>query len=825
MATKKTQTKRKPGRPRKTETKVEQVEIPVIKKEKKPLSKAGAICVLIIAIVLFLFALTKVGGFGIIASNILSLFFGKLYFFVGLTLLFFLIKELMYKTIEEFPSNVYIGIVILNIAVMILGAVICYNDRTNVDFSVFKEIFLELKNITSITCDFGGGLIGTFFYVLLRMLFDTSGTIFALVIIFIISAILIIPLTYFKKAALAGKNVAINTASSIEEAKAVKDEKRKKELRRLKEIEREKAYSTLQEDEVIRPTKSNFNIIDETDKVEEVKNISKFSKDYFLEADGISMNKVEDALKDYKEQPKVKETHKPEAIKNVQVTLEEANSPRLSANPRVLGKADEFKGYKLPKLNSGLLMSPSSSKSDKNLLNAKEKGKKLIEILANFKIKATLVDYHIGPSVTKFEIKPDTSVNVNRITAIVDNIKMELAAKEIRIEAPIPGKNTVGVEIPNTDKVMVRMSELITKIPPKQKDAKLLFALGKDLMGTPVFCDISKMPHLLIGGATGSGKSVCINTLITSLLLRTKPNELKLVLVDPKKVEFTPYHDVPHLLWPVITDAKMASLMLKKIIVMMEERFDVFAKAAVRNIADYNHKVDLHNDNLKEGEEPMNRLPFIVVIIDELADLMNVASKDVQTSIQRITQLARASGIHLIVATQRPSTDVITGLIKSNIPSRIAFAVSSGINSRTILEQTGAENLLGYGDMLYLPQGENTPIRIQGCYVDDEEIENITNFCKSQAKPNYDDTYFALENNSSEGGSNASSGEDDDLYNDVVDFIATTKRASTSSLQRRFGIGYNRAARLIDTLEENGLVGPSNGSKPREVYIRNKDEK
>ena len=813
----KAQTKRKPGRPKK-EVKEEKV---VVIKEKKPLSKAGAICLLLIAIVLFLFALTKVGTFGIVTSNILTFFFGNLYFFVGLTLLFFFIKTLMYKTIEEFPTNIYVGIVILNIAVMILGAVICYNDLDTVDFSLLKDIFLEIPNIGSITCNFGGGIIGTFFYALLRMLFDKSGTIFALVIIFVISAILIIPLTYFKKAAIASKNAAISTASSLEEAKALKDEKRKKELQRIKEIQKEKAYSSLQEDEdTIRPTKSRFNIIDNTEAIEEVKNTSKFSRDYFLEADGISMDKVKDALKDLDQKT---EAHKPHASKNVQVTLQEANEPRLSTSPRVLGKVDEFKNYKLPKLNSGLLASSSNSKSDKNMMSAKERGRKLIEILANFKIKAALVDYHIGPSVTKFEIKPDATVNVNRINAIADNIKMELAAKEIRIEAPIPGKNTVGVEVPNVDKVMVRMSELITKIPASKKENKLLFALGKDLMGTPVFCDLTKMPHLLIAGATGSGKSVCINTIITSLLLRTKPSEVKLVLVDPKKVEFTPYHEIPHLLWPVITDAKMASMMLKKIVVIMEERFDVFAKAAVRNISDYNLKVENHNNNLAQGEEPMNKLPFIVVIIDELADLMSVANKDVQASIQRITQLARASGIHLIVATQRPSTDVITGLIKSNIPSRISFAVSSSIDSRTILDQVGAESLLGNGDMLYAPQGENTPIRIQGCYVTDDEIEKITNYCKSQAKPNYDDTYFALTSNNSEGGSNATSGEEDDLYNEVVEFIAKTKRASTSSLQRRFGIGYNRAARLIDTLEENGLIGPANGSKPREVYIRGKD--
>ena len=443
-------------------------------------------------------------------------------------------------------------------------------------------------------------------------------------------------------------------------------------------------------------------------------------------------------------------------------------------------------------------------------------------------MEAKLTNTYIGPSVTKFEIVPDQNVKVNKINGLSDNIKMGLAAKDVRIEAPIPGRSAVGVEIPNAEMTMVRMSELLNGKQFKDSSKKLVFTLGKDLLGEPVYCELNKMPHLLVAGATGSGKSVCMNTIITSFLFRSNPKDLKLVLVDPKKVEFTPYHDIPHLLWPVITDSTMASMMLKKAVIIMEERYDAFADVGVRDIATFNEFVNKHNANLKEGESPMQTLPYIVIIIDELADLMVVAKKEVESSIQRLTQLSRACGMHLIVATQRPSTDVITGLIKSNIPSRISFAVSSSIDSRTILDQTGAEKLLGHGDMLYFPQGESGPIRVQGCYVTDEEIKRITDYCKKQGGPEYDDTYFEIKRNLEGEGSfeyTSESGKDKDaLYDEVVEFVVDQQKASTSLLQRRFGIGYNRSARIIDELEKNGVIGPSNGSKPREVYKKKDGE-
>ncbi|MBQ0036281.1 MAG: DNA translocase FtsK [Firmicutes bacterium] len=501
--------------------------------------------------------------------------------------------------------------------------------------------------------------------------------------------------------------------------------------------------------------------------------------------------------------------------------------PKASTSENKVVKVKKRTGpYKLPRPLEKYLESSNNKSSNVNKSSAKVKGERVIEILDNFDIKATLLKTYIGPSVTKFEIKPDTSVKVNRIQNISDNLKMELAAKDIRIEAPIPGRSAVGIEIPNVEPIPVKMIDLMKNVPSDRTNEALLFALGKNLMGEGVYCNLAKMPHLLIAGATGSGKSVCINTIITSFLLRSHPDDVKLVLVDPKRVEFTPYHDIPHLLWPVITDATMASNMLKKIVVIMQERYEAFAEVGVRDINSFNNFVEKHNASKTSEESEMQRLPFIVIIIDELADLMAIAKKDVELSIQRITQLARASGIHLIIATQRPSTDVITGLIKSNVPSRISFAVASSIDSRTILDSTGAERLLGNGDMLYYPQGETAPIRMQGVFVTDNEIKNITDYVKSQAQPEYEDSYFEFLTNMN--GTTVAKANDadsnDSLYDEVVEFVKMKQAASTSLLQRRFGIGYNRAARLIDTLEDRGIIGPAQGSKPREVYIKNDDE-
>lgn len=473
------------------------------------------------------------------------------------------------------------------------------------------------------------------------------------------------------------------------------------------------------------------------------------------------------------------------------------------------------KTYQLPSI-SLLSTQKDTSNSTANKKAAVDAGIKLIDVLNEFGINATLMETHIGPSVTKFEIKPDSGVKVNKISNLQNDIKMALAAKDIRIEAPIPSKNAVGVEIPNVDKNIVGLKELLKKVPEKYENKKLLFALGKDLSGQPVYGELNKMPHLLIAGATGSGKSVCVNSIITSLLMRTNPEEVKMLLIDPKKVEFTCYKDIPHLIGPIINEADEANAALKVIVEEMDRRYNMFATAGVRNISGYNEKVD------KFPEEGLKKMPWIVVIIDELADLMLVAAKEVEASIQRITQLARAAGIHLVVATQRPSVDVITGLIKANIPSRIAFAVSSAIDSRTILDQQGAERLLGMGDMLYIPAGEQHPIRVQGVYVSDDEVNQICEFASKQCRPQFDEAFIRLQMVKDTIG--FAGGEiDDPLYEEAKEFIIENQKASTSFLQRKFSIGYQRAARLIDLMEDNGIVGPARGSKPREVYMKKQD--
>ena len=418
-----------------------------------------------------------------------------------------------------------------------------------------------------------------------------------------------------------------------------------------------------------------------------------------------------------------------------------------------------------------------------------------------------------------------SGTKLNKILSINREISLALAKKDVRIQAPIPGKSTVGIEIANDEIRSVSLREILETSPSNKANSKLLVALGKNIMGRSVFAEIDKMPHLLVAGATGSGKSVCINCIIASILMRTKPDEVKLMMVDPKKVELSMYNGIPHLMMPVVTDPKKASIALQKVVAEMESRYDLFSEKNVKNIATYNEWVEKENAKLPEDAK-IKKMHYIVVIVDELADLMLVASKEVEDSIMRITQMARAAGIHLIIATQRPSTDVITGVVKANIPSRISFAVSSSIDSRTILDMSGAEKLLGRGDMLFLPMGENSPERVQGAYVSDEELEKIVDYTVSQQKAMYDERFMDLTSSAKEQG-NAGGGikeveeeYDDPLYNDIVEFVITQGKASASLLQRRFKLGYNRAARIVDLLEERGIIGPQNGSKPREVLVK-----
>ena len=794
-----------------------------------PFNYAGLISFLCVAALIY-FSITKTGAVGLFINNLLSYLFGNLYLVLLISL--FVCAFINVFLTKKFKFNIwfYIGIGVLNVAVMLLSTVLFYGKVNEFPFTIVSTAFSYIKLLFTADVIFGGGLIGTLLMYFCMSAFDYAGTLTILVLLFLIAAILLIPLGVYKVFINGAKDASINTIHGVKdrvndmnERRQVKNELNRLELERRtklanrQRIEEEQRRASLQRDihNIFNENLSIPTMEKEEEKIEDVKNISDFSKTYFLDDD----IKVEQTSLDVDEPVKVKEPTVLESKVEIEPVIEDDIEP--------IHNETKSKVYHMPPMS--LLTNIASSKaSNINKNSAEVKGQKLIEILSNFGIQARLTNTFIGPSVTKFEIVPDENIKVNKISSISDNIKMGLAAKDIRIEAPIPGRSAVGVEIPNAENVMVRMSELTKSEKFKDKSKQLLFTLGKDLMGEPVYCELNKMPHLLVAGATGSGKSVCMNTIIISYLLRSDPKDLKIVLIDPKKVEFTPYHDIPHLLWPVIADSDMASMMLKKAVVIMEERYDAFADAGVRDIKSFNDLVLKHNASVGEGEPRMEKMPYIVIIIDELADLMMTAKKEVEASIQRLTQLSRACGIHMIVATQRPSTDVITGLIKSNIPSRISFAVSSSIDSRTILDQTGAEKLLGHGDMLYLPQGESGPIRVQGCFVTDDEIKRITDYCKKQAGPDYDDTYFEIKRNL-EGESFSYSSESnnprekDALYDEVVEYVTEAQKASTSLLQRRFGIGYNRSARIIDELEKNGIIGPSNGSKPREVY-KKKDE-
>ena len=479
----------------------------------------------------------------------------------------------------------------------------------------------------------------------------------------------------------------------------------------------------------------------------------------------------------------------------------DVHTPEDSINDLVT--EESYDNYQLPPVT---LLNNPVKKQTITKGDVVEKSKILQSTFNNFGIEVKIVKAIVGPSITQFQILPTPGTKVSKIVNLSNDIALNLAAKDVRIEAPIPGKSLIGIEIPNTVNELVTMKEVFVN---DKDNSPLSVALGKDVSGESIFTRIDKTPHLLIAGSTGSGKSVCVNTIITSILLKNKPDKVKLIMIDPKMVELSIYDGIPHLLTSVVTDPIKAADVLHKVVLEMENRYREFARARVRNMEGFN-KIAAKDPDYKE-------LPYIVVIIDELADLMMVSSKEVEESIARIAQKARAAGIHMIIATQRPSVDVITGVIKTNIPSRIAFAVSSSIDSRTILDKSGAETLLGKGDMLYLSAESSKPVRIQGAFLSDEEVEKVVDYVKSQSEAQYDPNMTPSEVSSQNGGP---SGEDvDPLYKEVLLFIAKTQKASASLLQRRFKIGYNRAARIIDTLEEDGYIGPVDGSKPRKVYL------
>lgn len=768
--------------------------------------------ILLYVYALFMITLSLIGGLqigfvGQLLTGCVKFIFGNLYGIVYGVVILFAILLMLKRSFQEIPLNYTVAVCVLLAAWLLAASV--PDDHTIKGMAVLSNFVGSSAQIFAGELAAGGGLIGAMLVSVSSFLFDYTGTWIIIVALLILGLILLASGAFMEWM----KSTREKIKEPLESVKTQSKERRTQKKAAKQEARQKAKMADIRADEPLE-NEQDQSLLARMSLEERVKK----GQVSFLEAD-------ED-----------RETDANLEILNEDIDMEATVSPTVQSktdadeNQRIInetiGKQDTFisqftedySNYRLPRLNL-LKDSGKKGKSINNINAANESGRRLIEILDQFGVKATLVATHIGPAVTKFEVKPDLGVRVNKISNLQYDIKMALAAKDIRIEAPIPGKSAVGIEIPNVEKTAVSMKELMKQIPPQYEDKKLAVALGKDLMGNCIYGELNKMPHLLIAGATGSGKSVCVNTIITSLLMRTKPDEVKLLLVDPKKVEFTPYREIPHLLGPVITDGEEANRALKVVVNMMDNRYELFSTAGVRNIAGYNGYIENH------PEEGLKKLPWIVVIIDELADLMLVAAKEVESSIQRITQLARAAGIHLIVATQRPSVDVITGIIKANIPSRIAFAVSSAVDSRTILDQVGAEKLLGLGDMLYIPVGEQVATRVQGAFVSDEEVAAICEFVAKQAKPKYDDAFLRLE--ALDGGIEATSsnaGHDDPLYEEVREFVISTRKASTSLIQRKFSIGYARAARLIDVLEERGIIGPARGSKPREVYAKSSED-
>lgn len=721
----------------------------------------ASLCVIAISVI----ALCKLGIVGNFCFQFFSYFFGDVVYAVLILMILACLYVIIKKDISLIPKKYIFGLIFALLGWMTLEAII--QTRPDPVWSNFSNVFENTFEILFDSMPVRSGLIGGLLLGIFGSLFDYTGT-YLVVGLFFVLAICLFGYDYF-----------------------IKREKKEKPK------QKEKKKETKIEDVPIHEGKTDSVFVDvDNDFIDLEENKPSFQ---IIEADDPKPKKKETSKK-RASKPKKEEKSIEEHIDSVPVSYVDTQE-------------DPYVNYRLPRL-SILDSVQRKSRTSTNATVAKQQGQKLIDILYEYGVNAKLVQIHIGPSVTKFEIKPELGVRVSKISNLANDIKMALAATDLRIEAPIPGKSAVGIEIPNVEKTPVQMKELMQSIPKEFDSKKLLFCLGKDLTGDNVYGELNRMPHLLIAGATGSGKSVCVNSIICSLLLRTKPDEVKMILIDPKKVEFTPYNDVPHLLAPVITDGDLANKCLKVVVEMMDHRYDLFGNLGVRNIQAYNEYVLNHPD------EHLKPLPRLVVIIDELADLMLVAAKEVEASIQRITQLARAAGIHLVVATQRPSVDVITGVIKANIPSRIAFAVSQAVDSRTILDHAGAEQLLGNGDMLYLPNGETSPKRIQGVYIKDEEVNRICEYVKSQAKPHYDDAFIQLKDLQNMGKEVASECADP-LYEEVKRFVITSRRASTSLIQRKFSIGYARAARLIDVLEENRIIGPANGSKPREILVQN----
>ena len=761
--------------------------------KKKTESTMSIEIVMAILILIQLLAIFKLGFLGRFFANSIRFFVGDLFIYAGIVGILTSIGVLFRGRVHSIPKK-WIGVATcLLIGIFLWVEVAVFSNYVQEGGQLFKEMMARYAidfKANAIEQNLGSGMIGALFYTITYFLVSQWGTYLTIFVLFMI-AIFVAFEIHLRDVFEVLRNWTAQVKHQLEENKVEKAS----QVRETKpEVIEAKPKEVKEKKASLIDKMKNF-VFDEEEEEDEFEEI-------YPEVTPPPVTKSvveEEFIQPRREEP---------TSFNPFVEPTEVEEDTEDLEDFVINGGTDDSDYQLPPLTL-LNPIPPSDQSDEKMIV--EKNLKILErTFESFGVEAKVMPNPlVGPAVTKFEIKPAIGVKVSKIVNLSDDIALALAAKDIRIEAPIPGKPYVGIEVPNSKTSFVAFSDVIQAAlqSPKPLDVPL----GRDISGNVRLCDISKMPHLLIAGSTGSGKSVCINGIITSILMKTKPHEVKLMMIDPKMVELNGYNGIPHLLTPVVTNPRKAAQALKKVVTEMEKRYEMFAAMGIKNIDGYNAHVASYN--VETGEEnPL--LPYIVVIVDELADLMMVASNEVEDAIIRLAQMARAAGIHMILATQRPSVDVITGIIKANVPSRIAFAVSSGTDSRTIIDSSGAEKLLGRGDMLYIPMGENKPIRVQGAYLTDEEVERIVEFVKTQQEVEYDETMMLPE--TSEGSSDD---PEDDLFYEVLEMIRELETISTSYIQRRFKIGFNRAARLIEELEARGYVGPSEGSKPRKVNL------
>ena len=730
--------------------------------------------------ILLIFAAFKLGAAGITLYNLIRLLVGSLAYLAILALLIYLFFFKWIRKQEGLLSGfftIFAGLLLIFEAYLVW--------QYGLDNSILKgtmaQVVTDLTGFRT-TSFAGGGLIGVGLYVPTAFLFSNIGTYFIGAILILAGALLVSTWSVYDIAEFFSRGFA----------KWREGHERRKEERFVKQ--EEKARQKAEEKARLEKEEAEKSLLDLPPVDMETGEIL-----------------TEEAVKDLPSMPE-EEWEEPEIIlPQAEHEFPDHEEAFDDEDVQVDFSAKEALEYKLPSLQLFAPDKPKDQSKEKKIV--RENIKILEETFASFGIKVTVERAEIGPSVTKYEVKPAVGVRVNRISNLADDLALALAAKDVRIEAPIPGKSLVGIEMPNSEIATVSFRELWEQSQTKAENL-LEIPLGKAVNGTARAFDLSKMPHLLVAGSTGSGKSVAVNGIIASILMKARPDQVKFMMVDPKMVELSVYNDIPHLLIPVVTNPRKASKALQKVVDEMENRYELFAKVGVRNIAGFNAKVEEFNAQSEYKQVP---LPLIVVIVDELADLMMVASKEVEDAIIRLGQKARAAGIHMILATQRPSVDVISGLIKANVPSRVAFAVSSGTDSRTILDENGAEKLLGRGDMLFKPIDENHPVRLQGSFISDDDVERIVNYIKAQADADYDESFDPGEVSENEGEFSDGESGGDPLFEEAKALVIETQKASASMIQRRLSVGFNRATRLMEELEMAGVIGPAEGTKPRKV--------